>query len=288
MLPLALACLAYFAWNGRAVLLEVYRRADFTYLSLAAVLWIVALLVSPLLSMLSLSGAHQSLDYETAFKIHAQNILARYIPGGVWHTVGRIIDFRDLGITRRQLAAFVFLENSLAASVTLTTGGTVVWYVRGLEGWGGIGALGVLGGTIGLVLSRFIVNRWILQPAENVPLRIYLLCVTAVGLFWIFAASAFVSYSHAFPGQGLSSAPRLLISGGYLLAWGLGFLALFAPQGVGVFEVVLASLISDSLSLGTMAVLIAGFRILTLCADLTIWLISRVLSVRGCFSKNQL
>lgn len=279
MLPVALGCLAYLAWNGRAVLLEALKRADFAYLSLAAMLWIGAHLMSPLLSVLSLGQAHQPLDYEMAFRIHAQNILARYIPGGVWHTVGRVIDFRDLGVTRRQLTAFVFLENSLAASVTLATGGVVVWCLRGLEGWGRIGALGVLGGTIGLLLSRFIVNRWILRSAEKLLLRTYVLCVAAVGLFWMFAASAFVSYSYAFPGPGVS-VPWVLISGGYLLAWGVGFLALFAPQGVGVFELVLASLISDSQSLGTMAVLIAGFRILTLCAELAVWLISRVLGSR--------
>lgn len=276
MLPVALGCLGYFAWVSRVMLSEVLNRADTSYLLLALVLWMSAHLVSPLLTMLSLGRRHQPLSYKTAFKIHALNIPARYIPGGVWHTVGRVADFRDRGFASRRLTAFVFLENSLAASVTLAIGGASVWYARGLEGWGKIGAVSALAGVAGLVLSRLITNRWILQGkgGEKIPFRLYVLCIATVGLFWMLASAAFVSYLHAFPGWA-QSVSWLRISGAYLLAWGLGFLAVFAPQGVGVFETVLASLISNSLTVGTIVVLVGGFRIIMFSADVTVWLVSR-------------
>lgn len=278
VLPVALGFLGYFAWSLRATLGEVLSQANIIYLSASVFLWICAHLVSPFLSAQSLSHRHQAIGYETAFRIHARNIIARYIPGGVWHTVGRVADFSDWGLSSRRIAGFVFLENSLALSVTLSLGGASIWYFYG-DGWRATGAISFFSGLTGLALSRFIVNRWILSVGEKIPLVVYARCVAAVGFFWVFAVAAFLFYLHAFPVWALSVS-WLQIGGAYLLAWGLGFLAVFAPQGMGVFEAVLASLISDSLPLGAAAVLVGGFRIVMLCADMAVWLASKPISAR--------
>jgi hypothetical protein len=276
MLPVALGFLAYLAWNLRATLNEVLRQADVVYLIASVFLWIGAHLVSPSFSALSLSRKHQAIHYGTAFRIHARNIIARYIPGGVWHTVGRVADFSDRGLSSRRIAGFVFLENSLALSVTLTVGGAGVWYFYG-DGWGSIGAVSLLAGLIGLALSRLAVNRWILPDSEKISPARYASSVAAVAFFWVFAAASFLFYLHAFPGWILPIS-WLQISSAYLLAWGMGFLAVFAPQGMGVFEMVLAGLISDTLPLGAVAVLVGGFRVVMLCADMAVWLMSRAIS----------
>ncbi|WP_296671308.1 hypothetical protein [Sulfuricaulis sp.] len=270
---MALGFLVYLAWSLHASLGEVLSQTNGIYLVASVFFWIGAHLVSPFLSALSLSRQHQVISYETAFRIHARNIIARYIPGGVWHTVGRVADFSDRGLSPRRIAGFVFLENSLAVSITLALGGASVWYFYG-DGWGIIGAIGFFAGLIGLVMSRFIVNRWVVSGSEKISFAIYTGCIVAVGFFWAFAVAAFLLYLHAFPGWALSVS-WLQIGGAYLLAWGLGFLAVFAPQGVGVFEAVLANLISDSLPLATTAVLISGFRLIMLCADTAVWFASR-------------
>jgi len=55
----------------------------------------------------------------------------------------------------------------------------------------------------------------------------------------------------------------------------------FAPQGIGVFEVVAGELLRGSIALGGVAALLAGFRVVIFTADLFAWLLGRLLVSRG-------
>lgn len=275
MLPVALGFLLYFAYGAREVLGDVLERASARYLLLSLILWSSAHFIFPVFSATFLNRKHNHVSYWLALRIHAKNLPARYIPGGVWHTVGRFVDMRHQGMTSRQLSALIFMENSLLASVALGIGGVSVWYSRGLGGWGSIGAVGALAGVAGLILSPIIVNRWILNDQDKILLVLYAKCIAVLVIFWATAAAAFVAYLNAFAG-GLQSMDWLQTGGIYLLSWGLGFVAFFAPQGIGVFEVTLANLLPAIYSLGVVAVLIGGFRIVIMVADALVWLIARI------------
>ncbi len=58
----------------------------------------------------------------------------------------------------------------------------------------------------------------------------------------------------------------LVVPGAYMVAWGVGWLAVFAPQGVGVFEVTLASTLGAA-SAGV-ALVLGGYRVIVLARDL--------------------
>lgn len=278
--PIALGFLGLLAWRSRETLASLLEGADGVFLALSLAAWVAAHFVSPLFVRLVLGRSTEGVGYRLAFRIHAQNLPARYIPGGVWHTVGRVTDLRRAGVATGRLAAFVFLENSLAASVTLAVGGTVVWCMRPLDGWGGLGLLGVVSGVAGLAVSAYLVNRWILRGRDRIRFGEYLRCVAVVSFFWIFASVAFVTYLCAFPTMSCMQS-WLFTAGAYLFSWGVGFLAIFAPQGLGVFEVVLGSLLADPLPLGTIAALVAGFRIVVMVADVLVWLGARLVFLRN-------
>jgi uncharacterized membrane protein YbhN (UPF0104 family) len=67
-------------------------------------------------------------------------------------------------------------------------------------------------------------------------------------------------------------APRgtgaLLAIGGFALAWSAGFLAVFAPAGAGVREVVLVALLSPVLGVGAATAVALVSRVLTTAGDL--------------------
>jgi hypothetical protein len=277
--PVALGFLGLLAWRSRESLATLLKDADGIFLGFSLAAWVAAHFVSPLFVRLVLGRSTGAVGYRLAFRIHAQNLPARYIPGGIWHTVGRVTDLHRAGVTSGRLAAFVFLENSLAASVTLGIGGMAVWYMRPLDGWGGLGFLGVIGGVSGLAISPYLVNRWILRGRDSIRFREYLRCVAAVSFFWIFASVAFVSYLCAFPTMACMRS-WLFTAGAYLFSWGVGFLAVFAPQGLGVFEVVLGSLLASPLPLGTVTALVAGFRIVVMVADVLVWFFARLVFPR--------
>jgi hypothetical protein len=280
MASLAVAFLVYMAWHERHLLGDVLRSADTAYLLLTVMLWAATHVVAPRLSTLVLGGTHQPFSYAAAFEIHSRNIPARYIPGGIWHTVGRVADFHGCGFGARQLTAFVFLENMLAASVTLGAGGVCVAWVNRSAEWAIVGTLAALGGMAGFVFSWFVVNRWVLSRGDTISFMRYLTCIAVMVFFWIVAAAAFIAYLFAFPGWA-ASATWLEVGGAYLLSWGVGLVVVFAPQGIGIFETTFAALLPGSFGLGAVAVLVAGFRVMVLCADLTVWLASRSFWRRG-------
>ncbi len=81
----------------------------------------------------------------------------------------------------------------------------------------------------------------------------------------------------AFPGLGLGANPGE-IAGAYLFSWAVGFVSIFAPQGIGVFEVVAAELMSPAGTFMSVAALFAGFRLVILVADATVWVMLKAVS----------
>ena len=68
----------------------------------------------------------------------------------------------------------------------------------------------------------------------------------------------------------------LLRLGTYLIAWSAGFVSIFSPQGIGVFELVVAWMMKGALPLASLAALVAGFRVLTLVGDVIAYGIGRI------------
>jgi uncharacterized membrane protein YbhN (UPF0104 family) len=84
-------------------------------------------------------------------------------------------------------------------------------------------------------------------------------------VFWVASAAAFLCYLSAFPAVSGPGAVRT--AGTFLLAWSAGFVAVFAPQGAGVFEASMAALLEGPIA--ALALVIAGYRALTALRDVT-------------------
>ena len=95
----------------------------FSFLIVAVVTWSLFNIVTPFLAVIMFRACGVQIDWAHAFSIHATRLPARYMPGGVWHTVGRVMDYSQQGVQPRHLTAFVALENGLAATVALAVGG---------------------------------------------------------------------------------------------------------------------------------------------------------------------
>ncbi len=266
----AVAFLAYFAWDSRELLADVLVSARPLRLLAAVLAWSLMHLMSPWLSMLIFRARSYPLSYRTAASIHIANLPARYVPGGIWHTVGRIAGFHDLGISRRDIGIFVFLENILAICVAFVIGGSLVAWFQDMQGWGEIAAFTAVGGILLLFASPFILSRRIVKGEDRFPPRDFLVSVLVVAFSWCVGAAAFVVYLSAFPGLELQ-ATALETGGAYLFSWGVGFIAVFAPQGIGVFEVVAADIMRGTTTLTGTAALVAGFRFVIMSADALAW-----------------
>ena len=277
---LAIGFLAYFGWQSRELLAEIIAGASILHLLAATGAWAVMHLLSPLFTVSVFRGSGFDLGFNTAARIHLSNLPARYIPGGIWHTVGRIVALRQLGIDARRISLFVLLENSLAVAVAFLLGGGVLYLYRGLEGWGGLAAAGAAGGAAMLFVMPLVIRHRVFGDMESVTKGHYFVYVCVVALSWCVGSFSFVLFVSAFPAF-MPGTALLETAAAYLFSWGVGFLAVFAPQGIGVFEVMAGELLRGSIALGGVAALLAGFRVVIFTADLFAWMLGRLLVPQG-------
>ena len=200
----------------------------------------------------------------------ARTLLARYVPGSVWYSAGRVTVLSFRGISTSPLIVTAVLELLLSLLVVFTLGMGLLAVSGRLvgEAWWAV-AVAILVVTAS---SRPATNWALVRIARRrgaEPSRLewgaYGQLLLWMAVFWIWSAVTFVVYLEAFPG--LSPEPPVVVAGAFMVAWGIGFLTPIAPQGLGVFEVTLAAMLVDS-GLTEVALVIGGFRALGLVRDL--------------------
>ncbi|HEX9765190.1 MAG TPA: hypothetical protein VGA36_00400 [Nitriliruptorales bacterium] len=198
-------------------------------------------------------------------------IPARYVPGSVWYAAGRVGHLRRGGTSAAALSTVAGVETVLSFVVALGFGaGLLLASGEGADA----GGPAIAGAAVALAL---IASPWVVNPVLRRLARGrgttavptlgwggYLELCGHLVAFWATSAAAFLSYLAAFPEV---DAPGLVrTAGSFLVAWAVGFAAVFAPQGAGVFEATVASLLSGA-PLADLAVVVGGYRALTAVRD---------------------
>jgi hypothetical protein len=199
-------------------------------------------------------------------------IPARYVPGSVWYAAGRVGHLRRRGVPPVALGLVAVLETLLSFVVAVTIGGGVLLAAGSDDSGLGLAALAAAALCLALVASPWSVNplvRWVAQRrglGDVPPLRwgAYLELCGHLVAFWGASAAAFICYLSAFPAIDAPGVART--AGTFLLAWAAGFVAIFAPQGAGVFETALAGTLTGA-PVAALAIVIAGYRALTAVRD---------------------
>ncbi len=274
--PIALGFLVYFVWLARHDLEKILSESTWWLLLSSIAVWCIFNIISPFLSVMIFRSLGVKLNWWRAFSIHAARLPARYIPGGIWHTVGRIIDYKQNGIQPRHLTSFVILENGLAGSVALAIGGAIVFATRGADTMGVISAASSLATLVALVAIRIFINKRILMGQDRLRLSVYASTICLMTAIWATATIAFLLFLSAFPSF-ITTHNQIEMAGIYLFSWGVGFVSIFAPQGIGVFEFVTSKLAQSPLGFVGLAALLGTFRIVVLIADLLVWSVFHIL-----------
>ncbi len=279
--PLALFFLVYFGWQSRGVLIEIFSTAQFHLLLTSILLWLLLHFISPLFTVIVFHGCKLSIGYKDAFYIHAGRLPAKYLPGGIWHSVVRSVDYHQRKIAPRHVATYLLLENIVAATVTLSIGGLIMLSIPQFEGvWSLTALISSISGICALFILPILVDKYLL-PGEDVLSRIpYVTSVICIVFYWIIAAAAFVCFLKSFP-ELIISVTDFEAGGIYIFSWGIGFITLITPQGIGVSEFVSSSLLGANIPTSSLIAFLAGFRVLILLADLIAWIVSRFIKLEG-------
>jgi len=172
----------------------------------------------------------------------------------------------DKGISKTDISLVVLYENSysIILAAIISTLGMYLFSPNDL--YSTLALLLFFGSLSTIPIAVFFRKRsFILSAGAYVKLTA--ICVG----FWTLAATAFYSYMNAI-GLVTTADSALLTIIHYLFSFVVGFVSIFAPQGIGVFEVVYAELSSNDIPRTQMIIFVAGFRVLVMLSDILIWL----------------
>lgn len=204
------------------------------------------------------------LPIATTTRIWSVSELARYVPGAIWQVVGRIYLVKPYGVRGSVCSATQVLELTLflLANVIVAVGCLVWLGIKNFHGparfWlsGAMGMVPVL-----LVLVHPAVLYRILDFVMTklhkplIPTRMRFRELLGL-LAWTIAGLLFQSMAIWFlitePLGGLKLAKWWVVAGAYSLAWVAGFLAFWAPGGLGVRELVLVAALEVALPPATL------------------------------------
>ena len=198
----------------------------------------------------------------------SRSLLARYVPGSVWFAVGRVALLRNAGLPVGPLSATAVLEMATSLTVVLMSGLAVLGLSGGIPGgavWMVFVAVALIVATApgggGRVMAWLAARRGIEFALDW---RGYLRLIGINVVFWGWSAVTFLLYLRAFPAA--DEFRTLLVVGGFLLTWGIGFLAPFAPQGIGVFELTMATVLQAE-GIAPTVVVLGGYRLVLVARD---------------------
>jgi hypothetical protein len=213
-------------------------------------LYFGGLALSWTLLLRTMGGAAREVPLIAGASLWLNTMLTRYIPGNVWHIVGRIAFARDLGVSRTQVLTSATIEQGLTIMGALAVVGLTLPF------WGErsdsplwllilipLGLIAIHPAVMGRMLGWAALRlrrpdlAWSYSYGEMIAvIGAYTLANLAAGI----ALYAVLAGLSAIP---LTALPEL--AGMATLAWVAGYLSLLTPSGLGVREAALTALLAQ-------------------------------------------
>jgi glycosyltransferase 2 family protein len=270
--------LAVWAVAGRwDQVVDALARMQGRWLVAAAVATAGNLLLTGLSWRAILADLGSRLPVRAAARVFFVGQIGKYVPGSLWPVVVQAELGRDHGVARRRSAAATFTLIMMSALSALLVVLACLPFVPGVAETG-------FGWTLALVLPLLV----LLHPAVLGRLLDRVLALvgrpplgewtslrgTAIALAWALGswlcAGLQVFCLTVSMGAPLAGHTLARTTGGYALAWVVGFVVLVAPAGAGAREVALAAVLAAVLDSGAAVLVVLLSRLLFTGGDLAL------------------
>lgn len=277
--PLILLCLFLFVIKNKLVLVDLFCQAKLGYLLIAILFWTILHLLAPFSVLLFLRAKNYNLHFHTLLSIYISRLPARYLPGGIWHTVARMHDYHSYGVSKKDLTHLALFETIFPIPFSLFAG-TLILKATPLTPLPNYLLNIILFISCIILVFPLFSAKFICRTANSLR-KYYFFILLFSFSFWLIASTSFFIYLHSFSLSSSINESYLSVTGAYILSWGAGYIAIFAPQGIGVFEVVLAKIIELPMNLGSSVAFLAGFRLIALFADFIVFFLHKLIFLKS-------
>ena len=275
-IPIAVGFLIFSAYSSADRLKPLFASLSVSGLIVAWACWCTAQCVGPVTTMVLARMFGLQICYRELAFISIVRLPAKYLPGGIWQSVARFAAYTQLEVKKADSFTILIIEHLLALSVSAGVGAALM-LLSDLQSLRRIALWVLAAATVVLAIAAWLALKRSGSKAGR--LAEVLMLIGATALFWLFASASFCAYWAAV--FGLSSSDTVQIAACYLLSWAAGFVAPFAPQGLGVFEWVASHLLPQHQSMGVTVAVVAGFRLVTVIADFSVWAATIIYARRG-------
>lgn len=234
-------------------------------LALAVALLGASKLLLVILSQRSVAIAGHAITYRRMFTINALSQLAKYLPGGIWHFVGRAGYYHTDGLPLRAVTQAMIIENLwLVCSAFMAGVSSLLLYYT--DGWRLavvlIGLIAVWWAVLWLIRLRFSGERDWRGSLGTLGLQ---------ALIWALVGASLWALLPSLDGWRSGG----LAIGAFCISWVIGYVALFAPGGIGVREAAMTAVLAPVLSAQDALLYAAIHRFLWMATELTLGVLAR-------------
>jgi hypothetical protein len=177
--------------------------------------------------------------------------LGRYVPGKLWQVAGLVLLAKRRGVPGTVATGAAILGHGLSLGAATLVGGVVFHrstLVGGVPGWVVVGAVAA---ALALACTPPVFHRlastwarltgWELRPSDLSP-GDTARWVSLFILIWLAYGAAFFLFAKSFGVEG----PLFSIGPAFVAAYVIGYVAVFAPAGIGVREVAIVGLLAPT------------------------------------------
>lgn len=217
----------------------------------------------------------EKLSLKKAFRIISLSQLGKYIPGGIWFSLGRVYMTGQENIAGAKTISSLLLETQVSVSAALFLSLVTHTGSAKLQGANLIIQAGILALMFVLLLwpgwsekLLFLICKLLKKeyfPVRIAPKKLFPLFLVFLSS-WLLFGTAFFFLVNSVLQQTYMDMPRII--GPFVTAWLIGFLVLLAPGGLGIREASLAFLLTPVLPLPTAVLVSLLSRIWVTAAEL--------------------
>lgn len=234
------------------------------------------------------------------FSQNALLLVGKYIPGKIWGMVARVHQLKKFGIEVNSSLHATYLEQLNSLHVGLIFG-VICWvmaigyelrWVVSVFSISSLFVVPIWHETIFRYLFKIIPEKWRhrfqVYTVIEMPVRDYLLLACLYFLEWFLAGIIAVFIFIVMIGGLPSLNFAWLLIGSNAVSMVAGFIAVFAPAGIGVREIVNGDILLSALTITEIAGLVILLRCWSVCSDIILGGIAVIYRKEGLFKSSEL